>query len=200
MNKQEFFAELRKGLSGLPEDEIEERLAFYEEMAADLMEDGLSESEAVEKMGNTVDIVKQTIEDVPVVSLIKEKTRPKRPLRVWEIILLVLGSPIWLSVLLCVAVVILSLYVVLYAIVAALWCVEIALWVCALGGIASGVIFAVKGNPVSGAAVAGAGVACSGIAIFMFFACKAITKGIFLLTKKMLFAVKNRLAGKEVSK
>ena len=29
MSKQEFLAQLRKGLSGLPQDDIEERLTFY---------------------------------------------------------------------------------------------------------------------------------------------------------------------------
>ena len=35
MNKQEFLAELRKGLSGLPQDDIEERLTFYNETLED---------------------------------------------------------------------------------------------------------------------------------------------------------------------
>lgn len=193
MNLQEFFDELRKGLSGLPKNEIEERLAFYEEMAADLMEDGLSESEAVEKMGNADDIIRQTVEDIPVLSLLKEKTKPERALRVWEIILLILGSPVWLSVLLCIAAIILSLYVVLIAVIVVLWCTELALCACAVGGIALGIFFAVNGNAVSGMAVAGIGIACIGLAIFMYFACKFITKGIFCLTKKILYGVKNRL-------
>ena len=32
MNKQEFLAQLRKGLSGLPKEDIDERLTFYSEM------------------------------------------------------------------------------------------------------------------------------------------------------------------------
>ncbi len=32
MNKQEFLTDLRKALSGLPQDDIEERIAFYGEM------------------------------------------------------------------------------------------------------------------------------------------------------------------------
>ena len=32
MNKQEFLAQLRKGLTGLPKDDIDERLTFYSEM------------------------------------------------------------------------------------------------------------------------------------------------------------------------
>ena len=38
MHKQEFLAQLRKGLSGMPQDDIEERLVFYSEMVDDRME------------------------------------------------------------------------------------------------------------------------------------------------------------------
>ena len=44
MNKQDFLVQLRKGLSGLPQDDIEERLTFYKEMIEDRMEEGFSES------------------------------------------------------------------------------------------------------------------------------------------------------------
>lgn len=42
MTKQDFLTRLRKGLSGLPQDDIEERLKFYGEMLEDRMEEGLS--------------------------------------------------------------------------------------------------------------------------------------------------------------
>ena len=35
MNKQDFFAQLRKGISGLAQDDIEEQLTFYKEMIED---------------------------------------------------------------------------------------------------------------------------------------------------------------------
>ena len=47
MNKQEFLAQLRKGLSGLPKEDIDERLTFYSEMIDDRMEDGIPEETAV---------------------------------------------------------------------------------------------------------------------------------------------------------
>ena len=46
MNKQEFIALLRKGLSGLPQKELEERLTFYSEMIDDRIEEGLTETTA----------------------------------------------------------------------------------------------------------------------------------------------------------
>ena len=57
MNKQEFVERLRKGLSGLPQDDIEERLTFYSEMIDDRMEEGLSEEEAVGEIGSVDDAV-----------------------------------------------------------------------------------------------------------------------------------------------
>ena len=51
MNKQEFLSGLRKGLCGLPQDDIEERLSFYGEMIDGRIEEGLSEEEAVSEIG-----------------------------------------------------------------------------------------------------------------------------------------------------
>ena len=47
MNKLEFMRRLREALSGLPQEELAERLTFYDEMIADRTEDGLSEEAAV---------------------------------------------------------------------------------------------------------------------------------------------------------
>ena len=97
MGKAEFMETLRKRLAGLPQAEIEERLAFYNEMIDDRIEDGLTEEEAVAEVGPVEDVVNQIMSEIPLTALVREKVRPKRTLRVWEIILLVLGSPIWLS-------------------------------------------------------------------------------------------------------
>ena len=59
MSKQAFLARLRKELSGLPKDDIEERLAFYEEMI-----DDRTEEEAVSAAGAIDEIVAQTIADI----------------------------------------------------------------------------------------------------------------------------------------
>ena len=51
MNKQQFLDELRKRLCGLSQDDIEEKLLFFEEMIDDRMEEGESEVEAVSAVG-----------------------------------------------------------------------------------------------------------------------------------------------------
>ena len=97
MNKQEFLEQLRKGLSGLPQNDIEEGLTFYSEMIDDRMDEGLSEEEAVSAIGSVDEIVKQVVADIPLAKIAKESIKPKRRLSAGEIVLLALGSPIWFS-------------------------------------------------------------------------------------------------------
>lgn len=197
MNKQEFIAQLRKGLSGLPQEDIEERVAFYSEMIDDRMEEGLSEEEAVCEIGSVDTIISQIVADTPITKLVKEKIKPKKRLNACEIVLLVLGSPIWLSLLIAAVAVILSLYVSLWSVIVSLWAVFAAFIGCVLGGIAAGIGFAIGGNGLTGVAMIGAGIVCAGLSIFLFYVCKAATKGTLLLTKKMALGMKNGFVKKE---
>lgn len=197
MNKQEFLAELRKGLSGLPKDEVEERLTFYREIIDDRMEDGIPEETAVCEIGTIDEIVSQIIADIPLTKLVKEKITPKNKLKAWEIVLIILGSPIWLSLLIAAFAVIFSLYVVLWSVIIALWAAFASFVACGLAGIAAGVYFAAGGNGLTGIAMIGAGIVCAGLSVFMFFGCKAATKGISNLTKKLAIRIKNCFIKKE---
>ncbi len=185
MHKQEFIARLRKRLSGLPQGDIEERLTFYCEMIDDRMEEGLSEEDAVSAVGSVDEVISQIAADIP---LAKERIFPRRQ-KTWEVVLLVLGSPIWLSLLIAAFAVILSLYISLWAVIISLWAVFVSLLVCSIGGVVACTILAIGGNGPSGVAMLSAGIVCAGLSIFMFYGCKAVTKGTLFLTKK---AVKRR--------
>lgn len=197
MNKQEFLEALGKGLKGLPHEEIEERLTFYSEMIDDRTEEGLTEEEAVAAVGAVDEIVAQVVADTPLAKIAKERIRPKRKLSTGEIVLLVLGSPIWLSLGIAAFAVVFSLYVSLWAVIVALWAVFGALVGCAVGGVASCVAFVVGGNHASGVAMLAAGTVCAGLSIFMFYGCKALTKGMLILTKKTAIWIKSCFIGKE---
>ena len=197
MNKQVFLEQLRKELSGLPQDDIEERLAFYSEMIDDRVEEGLTEDEAVAAVGSVCEIAVQTVADTPFTKIAKERVTPKRKLKAWEIVLLALGSPIWLSLGIAAAAVIFSLYVVLWSLIVSLWAIFGAVAGCVLGCMTSGIVFIGEGNIPSGIAMIGGGIICAGLCIFMFFGCKAATSGILVLTKKIGIWIKNRLMRKE---
>lgn len=189
MHKQEFLAQLRKGLSGLPQADIEERLTFYGEMLEDRMEEGLSEEEAVSAAGPVSEIVAQAVADIPLARLARERIRPRRRPKAWEIVLLALGSPIWLSLGVVAIAVILAVYV-------SLWAVFAALAVCAVGSVPACVILAAGGSGAPGAAMLAAGIVCAGLSVFMFYGCKQATRRIALATKKFAMWIKNRLIKK----
>lgn len=184
MTKDKFLLSLKDRLVGLPQEDVEERLHFYSEMIEDRMEEGLSEEEAVSAVGAVDDIAMQFAGDVTPEKQIK--TRQKRPLKPWEIILLALGSPIWISLLIAAFAVGLSLYISLWAVIISLWAVFGSLIGCSLGGVAAGGVLACSGNALTGIAMLGGGSVCAGLSVFVFCGCKAATKGTALLSKKMV--------------
>ena len=201
MNKQEFLSNLESALCGLPKDDIAERIDFYSEIIDDKIEEGLIEEEAVAEIGSVDEIAAQILADIPLSKLAREKIKSKkRKLSALEIVLLALGSPIWLSLLLSAFSVVLSLYVILWSLVVVLWAVMGSLAAAGVGVFIGGIVLAALGKPIVGVAAIGVGLCASGLAIFAFFGCNAATKGTVLLTKKIALCVKRALVGKESAK
>ena len=65
MCKQAFLDELRERLTGLPQEDIDERLDFYAEMIDDRVEEGLTEEEAVAAIGTVEEVFAQIVEETP---------------------------------------------------------------------------------------------------------------------------------------
>lgn len=183
MNKQEFFARLEDRLSDLPQDEVQERFGFLNEMIEDRKEEGLSEEEAVAAVGSVEEVADGITADIPLVKIVGQKIKPKRQMKVWEIVLLVLGSPVWLSLLIAAASVAVSLYLSWWAVVISLWAVFASLIACAVGGVAAGTVLAVQ-NGLVGVALIGAGMVLLGLSVFCFFGCNALTSSTVRLTGK----------------
>ena len=199
MSKQEFLAQLRKKLGGLPQDDREERLAFYSEMIDDRMKEGLSEEEAVAGIGSVEQIVAQVIQETPIGKLARERIRPKRRMGAGEIILLVLGSPIWLSLGVAAVAVIISILVSLWATVVSAWAAFGSLVGGAFGGLVAFVVFLCGGHSAAGVAMLSGAFICAGLSVLMFYGCKLLTKGMVWLTKKVPFWIKNCFIKKEVA-
>ncbi len=195
MTKMQFLIALHDRLAGLPQSDKEERLNFYSEMIEDRMEDGLSEEQAVEEIGTVDAVVAQIVADTPLTKIAKEKIKPKRKLKAWEIVLLAVGSPVWLALLVAAVAVLLSLYVSLWVVIVSLWAVFAAMVGCAVSGIAGGIAIAIAENNLAGVALLGMGLICAGLAILLFFGCQAATKGTVLLTRKAVSGIKNRCIG-----
>lgn len=190
MNKLEFINELKNKLSGLPQEDIDRSIDYYGEIIDDRVEDGLTEEEAIEAIGSTDEVVSQILIDTPLPKLVKAKLKQNKALKVWEVVLLVLGSPLWLSLIAVAVCVILSVYIVIWAVIAALYAVVASLAVGGIAGLAGFFVTAFSGDFLHGLLMLGAGLICAGAAILLFFGFNVITKAILKLSKALLFSIK----------
>ncbi|MDI9470905.1 MAG: DUF1700 domain-containing protein [Bacillota bacterium] len=197
MNKEAFLCELREELFGLPQEDIDERISFYREMIDDRIEDGIPEEDAIAEIGTVESVKKQIMSEIPLARLVKEKVKPKRRLRVWEIVLLVLGSPVWIPLVIAAAAVIFAVYASIWALVVSAYAADLSLAAGVIAAFAGIGQFLKAGNPAGALFSFGAGVACAGLAILLFFACAWITKAVLKLSGRILFTTKSAFVGKE---
>ncbi|MGM9603097.1 MAG: DUF1700 domain-containing protein [Faecousia sp.] len=191
MNKEDFSCALQTKLSGLPQEDLERSLEFYREAIDDRMESGLTEEEAVGDLGPVDEIVEQILSETPLPKLIRAKVTPSHALRAWEIILLVLGSPVWLPLILAAAATGLAIY-------AAIWSVMIAVYAVVLAFALSGMVLLITG--IGQLLFAGMGLALIGLSVLLFFAANEIAKGIVFLSRKYVLWMKSLFVKREEAK
>ena len=183
MKKKEFLEKLRASLWALPEADKQRSVDYYTEMIDDRMEDGLSEEEAVAAIGDLDEIVKQILTETPrpPATVKKEQKQEKRGLEAWMIVLLVLGSPVWVPLVASAVGTVISIYVSLWSVVITLYAVALALALAAIGCIL-GSFFMIGGFPEAMVAW-GAALLCAGLGILLFLLSNLAAKGMVKLTK-----------------
>ncbi len=190
MSKSEFLAALREKLNGVPEDDINKSLDFYAEMIDDRVEDGMSEEEAVEALGSMEEIIDQILSEVSLPKLVKEKVKPKQALKAWEVVLLVLGAPIWVPLLMSVCIMALSIYLSVWAVILSLYAVDLSVALSGIALVAVAVAALVHGRFIVFGMMFGCGFIFIGLSILLFFVFNLVTKGILWLSKKILIGIK----------
>ena len=195
MTKKEFLSELRSKLQGLPPEDIDERVSFYEEMINDRMDEGKTEEEAVAEIGSVEDVVREIAKDTPLVKLVKEKMKPRRRIRAWEIVLIVLGFPLWFPLLITALVLIMVFWILVWVLVIVTYTVEIALSAASVAGVVAFAAYFLNGE-MNYTAI-GASIMCAGAAILFVFACIGATKGSIALTKGIITGIKMLFIGKK---
>lgn len=198
MNREEYLAELRSKLSGLPMDDLEERLAFYDEMIIEYMENGMTEEEAVAELGSVEKNVAQVMSEIPLSRIVQGQTeKPKRSVRAGVIILTILSFPVWFPLLVALFCVIFSLYLVLWVLAISLYLVDFSLVLGVLAAVISIAAYGMAGNLAGMEFMAGAGITCAGVVILLFQICGLYAKGILKLTGGFFLWVKSLFIGKE---
>ena len=195
MTKKEFLSSLRSKLQGLPPSDIDERISFYSEMIDDRMDEGKSEEEAVSEIGNVDDVVMDIAKDTPLVKLVKEKMKPRRRIRPWEIVLLVLGFPLWLPLLITFFVLVLVFWIVIWVLAIVTYVLEAAFAATSVAGVVAFAAYFLNGQ--TNYTALGASVMCAGAAILMVFGCIGATKGCIALTKSIITGIKMLFIGRK---
>ena len=193
MRKQDFIKELRLNLSFLPKEEIEDRISFYSELTDDKIEEGVKEEDAIKSIGSIDEIINQIIDEMPLSKIAKDKIKQKRKLSGLEIALIIVGSPIWLSLLLSLIAVLFSLYIIGWSIVISIWAILISLIAVLVAGIVLTIISLFSNIYIVALSYLGATLVILGLTILMHYVCKIITRLYIKLTKLIVLSIKKKM-------
>ena len=184
MRKDEFLKALKAKLSKNKIDDIGERVKFYSEMLDDLIEEGIPEEEAVQKIYGSLDFGEDKL------SSPKDGTGARTiNLKTYQKVLFWVGTPLWLSLLIALLSAVLALFITFWALIGVLWALVGCAWAVfgaiAISG-AVGILFGVFElfvNAPAGLALIGASFVCFGLSFPAFLGCKLATRGGAWLTK-----------------
>ena len=167
MDKLQLIKTLQVGLKKMPAYEIDRTISYYLEAVDDRMEDGMTEHDAVASLGDIDQIISETLIDMPITTLIKERIDSSRERasseKLWKV-LAVCSFPITVPLLFALVVTIAALGFALFAVIVSLLLVVFALALCGAVGLIGGFYCMLGSNILTGIALIGAGVAALGLA------------------------------------
>lgn len=199
MNKQTFLNDLYLRIQGLPDMEVQKSIAYYSEMIDDRIEDGMSEEEAVLALGAPEEIAEQILLASSLPTLMRTKMKKKHTYKVWEIVLLILGSPIWISLLLAFFAIILSVYIAIWSIIVAFYAVVFAFAASSLIGVSSCFMLFVRGQIPAAVLMIGMSLFLAGLAILTFLGVNKLSVWLIRLSSLFMRWVKSLFIKKEVT-
>lgn len=190
MNKLEFINELGEKLSLLPPGEVSGILDYYVESIDDRVEDGMDEEAAIASLGSLDDLAAKILSEQ---ESLAPPTAPEPPKFNWEvapedappppppepepkkrrmspgiIVLLVLGSPVWLSLLLGLGCAAFGIWIAVWAVLGSLFIAAAAM---AFAGVIGGIFsFFVPASPSTFAVrllASGSCLAVAGVGLFL---------------------------------
>ncbi|MEG1410976.1 MAG: DUF1700 domain-containing protein [Terrisporobacter sp.] len=184
MTKATFIDTLRRLLKHLDEQECNKFISYYEEIIEDYKESGLTEEEVIEKIGSPQSIAKNILSEQDSINI----KIPAFNSKILNIILLILGFPLWGSLLLSAVLIILSGYIVI-------WCIPFTTGVTSFAFFVSALI-SIIGSPFMmadilsvGVVQLGLGISFVGISILLGFITIYLSKEFKGITKNLTFNI-----------
>ena len=196
MTKADFLQLLERALAQLPEEERQKNLEYYSELLDDMMEEGMTEAEATAKLGSPNQIAQSILQEMPLGKLVSTRMKPKSGWTPLAIVLAVVGSPVWVPLLLATVAIVLAVFVSIWALGFAAVAVVIALAV----AVVAAPIFAVRAAVMTlplGLMLLGAGLVLLGLCVLGGLMAVELCKLLWQLTVWLAHKIKGLFIRKE---
>ncbi len=196
MTKADFLRLLERALMQLSEEERQKNLEYYSELLDDMMEEGMTEAEATAKLGSPNQIAQNILQEMPLSKLVSTRMKPRSGWTPLAIVLAVVGSPVWVPLLLAAVAVVLALFVSIWALGFAAVAVVIALAV----AVVAAPIFAIRAAVLTlplGLMLLGAGLVLLGLCVLGGLMAVELCKLLWQLTVWLAHKIKGLFIRKE---
>ena len=196
MSKADFLRLLERALAQLSEEERQKNLEYYSELLDDMMEEGMTEAEATAKLGSPNQIAQSILQEMPLGKLVSTRMKPKSGWTPLAIVLAVVGSPVWVPLLLATIAIVLAVFVSIWALGFAAVAVVIALAV----AVVAAPIFAVRAAVMTlplGLMLLGAGLVLLGLCVLGGLMAVELCKLLWQLTVWLAHKIKGLFIRKE---
>ena len=180
MTRDEFLDRLGELLACLPAEQVEETKQFYAEAIADRMEDGMSEEEAVAAMGTPGEVAEAALDDLPAVPRAIARTRRRSTALLW--VLTIVGSPVWVPLLLAFAAVAVTIYVCIWVLALCVWIIAACFGAVGVTNLALMTVGVKVGLIPYALVTLGCGIALLGVALLVGAGAWAVSKQIARLS------------------
>lgn len=176
MKKPEFLSTLRKKLYQLPPQDVEKTIEYYNEMIDDYIESGYTEEAAVAKMGRVDDIALQILAGAQNPSFAAHGVQKQRKNGLL-IALLIVGFPIWFSLLVTAFCLLLTAAILIATLAMVVpWSLVVSFGASAIGLLIGTVVIFVGEGIGAAALVLGTALILAALCIFFLWAAIRLTK------------------------
>ena len=196
MSKADFLRLLERALTQLSEEERQKNLEYYSELLDDMMEEGMTEAEATAKLGSPNQIAQSILQEMPLGKLVSTRMKPKSGWTPLAIVLAVVGSPVWVPLLLAGVAVMLAVFVSIWALGFAVVAVVLALAVAVVAAPIIAIRAAVLTLPL-GLMLLGAGLVLLGLCVLGGMMAVELCKLLWQLTVWLAHKIKGLFIRKE---
>lgn len=194
MTKSIFIENLRVLLKSINEDERNKFISYYEEIFDDYMENGFTEEEVINKIGSPESIANSILEEQDSLNI----KVPSFNSKILNTVLLILGFPLWGSLLLTVALIILSIYIIIFCVPFTTGVMSVSFFGAGLFGVIAS-LFLMFDSLALGIVQLGVCISLIGASILLGIITLYVSKKVMSITSKLTLKIVKSFKRKEIA-